>query len=135
LLDDRTTYIQSTYGKYTILSAKSRAIAGLYSINAGTSGGISVDVVFDSSGLLKGSLSLQQTVDLGSALSQLSSSIRLPFDVSDIIVISNPSITIVSSRAAGLLGSTAGEGNPAQPPLVTLGGEKASRDAGLAPLF
>ncbi|KXZ51417.1 hypothetical protein GPECTOR_12g379 [Gonium pectorale] len=87
----------------SLLIAASTAYGGLFSIQAGpTSAGLAADLLFDSRGVVKASLTMEASLDIGSALKQIANGVSLPFDVSDILTIRNPSVYVVSSRAASL---------------------------------
>lgn len=80
----------------------------MYSFTVGPSdSGISANCLFDRDGVLTGTLTMESDLDIGAALQQLGFS--LPGDVSDVLVISNPGVLVVSARAEEL-GVSPGEG-------------------------
>ncbi len=68
---------------------------------------------FDKTGVVSASLRMASSLDLGAALQQLG--MALPVDVSDVLVIVNPQVSVVSSRAASL-----GVSNGTWPGVATL---------------
>ncbi len=75
--------------------------AGLYGLMLGPSAsGVAANMYFDKTGVVSASLRMASSLDLGAALQQLG--MALPVDVSDVLVIVNPQVSVVSSRAASL---------------------------------
>ncbi len=82
-------------------AATYRACAGLYGLSVGpAASGIGGSLYFDKAGVVSASLRMASSLDLGAALRQLG--MGLPVDVSDVLVIVNPQVSVVSSRAASL---------------------------------
>ncbi|KAG2498074.1 hypothetical protein HYH03_003834 [Edaphochlamys debaryana] len=75
-------------------------VDGVYNVTAGpTDSGIQVDLVFDKSGILMAEAVMDSSLDLGEAMQNLIGGVALPFDVSGLVVISKPAVSVVSKRA------------------------------------
>ncbi|GLC59443.1 hypothetical protein PLESTB_001487800 [Pleodorina starrii] len=92
------------------LSSSSGSSDNLYRVIAGpTSDGILADITFDRDGVLLGTVEIRESsFDIGKALNQLAPSINLGSSFDGVVTIYQPFITVVSNRAASVLGSTRG---------------------------
>lgn len=75
--------------------------AGLYRVTVGpqSSTGIYADFVLDKLGILIANVTMTKSLDLGAAVTAALPGVTLPFDVSGIIIIKEPFISVVGARA------------------------------------
>ncbi|KAG2486897.1 hypothetical protein HYH03_014397 [Edaphochlamys debaryana] len=92
-----------TMASYSVQGEDDTPAVGVYSISVGpTASGIGADLVFDRSGVLVAAASMDGSLDLGSALQKILPGSALPIDISGLVIISNPVVSVVSPRAASL---------------------------------
>ncbi|KAG2439122.1 hypothetical protein HXX76_004490 [Chlamydomonas incerta] len=79
-------------------------LTSLYRVTVGpqSSTGIYADFIFDKQGVLTASLTMAKSLDLGAAVTAALPGVTLPFDVTGIIVISQPYVNVVGARAPRL---------------------------------
>ncbi|KAG2486902.1 hypothetical protein HYH03_014402 [Edaphochlamys debaryana] len=92
-----------TMASYSVQGEDDTPAVGVYSVSVGpTASGIGADLVFDRSGVLVAAASMDGSLDLGSALQKILPGSALPIDISGVVIISNPVVSVVSPRAASL---------------------------------